>query len=889
MAVLNLDYYCGEDRYSDGDVENYILELVKNGKTYSDAAADENFFPVYYHLSPERENILNWYPLKKTDDILEIGAGCGAITGVLCRNGGAVTSVELSKRRSEINHIRNGQYRNLEIMAGSLSDVKLEKKYDYAILNGVFEYAMGFTEGDDPYAAFLMQVKQCLKPNGKILIAIENRLGLKYFSGAAEDHTGRYYDGLNGYAGNDSVRTFSKAELLGIFRRCGISRWKFYYPYPDYKFPTEIFTDENVNGSGFGRPYINYQGSRVKLFDELKMIDAFKAEKAMGSFANSFLVELCVSDEADCCDIIYAKLNNYRRKKFCIATIISKSHNDYCVRKIPLNELAESHIKKIYENQFKMNGHKLICLESRLVNGGIESPYIQSENMDEEFREYIRQKDNVGIEKRLMHIYEALSEKSEYRENIYDGQFRECFGNAQLNASVPCIQMANIDLILDNLFWKDGKIIAIDLEWVLDFWVPVQFIMWRLLNDWYSRYEFTEDVLKKEELFAIFGITYEMEQCFTEWAVYFLVHYVSQHIDQSDYAVFTRKIDIDSIIREQNAAGMAYPDKLRGAIYFDRKNGFSADDLRHVYALSMGNGRYRCMLDISDLENVISVRYDPLEGQSCIVTKCNIMQGNEKLEASYSVGFFGNTGAFLIGPDPMILAQVKNNEDSISLETEFIIEGGMFIEETLCDFQAMQKEYLTCCQKAESLEGQVGILTAQNVNFRGEIEKLTAQNGGLRAEIESLTARSEGLYAEMGSLATRNDDLCAEIDGLITRKDDLCAEVDSLATQNDGLREEIKSLKIQCQKLNDDLDNSGRQNLGLIQDLNAYIILANKKDELLIKKDRIINDLEQNNATMEQKADYYKNRTCIKTCDRFWKIYWKIRLGLRKMVGKKDY
>lgn len=32
MAVLNLNNYNGDDCYSDGDVENYILELVKNKK-----------------------------------------------------------------------------------------------------------------------------------------------------------------------------------------------------------------------------------------------------------------------------------------------------------------------------------------------------------------------------------------------------------------------------------------------------------------------------------------------------------------------------------------------------------------------------------------------------------------------------------------------------------------------------------------------------------------------------------------------------------------------------------------------------------------------------------------------------------------------------------------
>ncbi len=44
---------------------------------------------------------------KKDASVLEIGAGCGAISGVLCRNAKHVTSVDLSKRRSLINANRN--------------------------------------------------------------------------------------------------------------------------------------------------------------------------------------------------------------------------------------------------------------------------------------------------------------------------------------------------------------------------------------------------------------------------------------------------------------------------------------------------------------------------------------------------------------------------------------------------------------------------------------------------------------------------------------------------------------------------------------------------------------------------------------------------------------
>ena len=78
---------------------------------------------MVYHFSDLRENILNWYPLKKTDSVLEIGAGCGAITGMLCQKAGKVTSVELSRRRAEINFARNSEKENLTIMVGNLNDM----------------------------------------------------------------------------------------------------------------------------------------------------------------------------------------------------------------------------------------------------------------------------------------------------------------------------------------------------------------------------------------------------------------------------------------------------------------------------------------------------------------------------------------------------------------------------------------------------------------------------------------------------------------------------------------------------------------------------------------------------------------------------------------------
>ncbi len=67
-VTLNLDYYEGQDFYSDGVIEEHLLELVKHHEPeeYQDIILKEKNWAVMYHLSQQRENILEWYPITKT-------------------------------------------------------------------------------------------------------------------------------------------------------------------------------------------------------------------------------------------------------------------------------------------------------------------------------------------------------------------------------------------------------------------------------------------------------------------------------------------------------------------------------------------------------------------------------------------------------------------------------------------------------------------------------------------------------------------------------------------------------------------------------------------------------------------------------------------------------
>lgn len=288
---MNYDFYLGTDAYSDGEIEDRLLEIARSGKNPEEQLTEERDWALLYHLSPMRENLLEWYDFGEGKSLLEIGAGCGALTGLFCRKLERVVAVDLSKKRSLINAERNRQRENLEIIVGNFEDIRTEEKFDYVTLIGVLEYSIYYISSPDPFRDMLKKAKSYLKPGGKLIVAIENKYGIKYWAGATEDHTGKPFDGITGYAGVDRVRTFSRKGLEELLKGAGFSDLRFYYPLPDYKLPTEICSEKRlpkrypVSGNA-----PNYDRDRLDLFSEEKAMNELIRDGMFEQYANSFLV-----------------------------------------------------------------------------------------------------------------------------------------------------------------------------------------------------------------------------------------------------------------------------------------------------------------------------------------------------------------------------------------------------------------------------------------------------------------------------------------------------------------------------------------------------------------------------------------------------------------------
>ena len=266
--------------------------MVKTTDDYTQVLKSDNRWPILYQLSKQRENIILPMDLKKEDEVLEIGSGMGAVTGALARNCKKVDCIELSKRRSLANAYRNKSYNNIEIFVGNFEDIKLEKQYDVITLIGVLEYAQSYIHSAEPYMDFLKKIHTTLKKGGKLYIAIENKLGMKYFAGCAEDHLGKPFIGIEGYPKDSYAKTFTKSQLISLLKRTGFQDYYFYYPYPDYKLPSIFYSDDYLPDKQFSvSDQNNFDLDRIMLFSEKSAIKSIAKTEEIKILANSFLVE----------------------------------------------------------------------------------------------------------------------------------------------------------------------------------------------------------------------------------------------------------------------------------------------------------------------------------------------------------------------------------------------------------------------------------------------------------------------------------------------------------------------------------------------------------------------------------------------------------------------
>lgn len=500
--------------YEDESLEKKIYDIVCKGQDYIEAIRENNSYPYHYFLSPIRHNLFQWYPFKKEGSLLEIGAGYGQLTSLFTKKLNHVVAVEDSQSKC---NLISKRAEDATVLLSDFDDIQLEEKFDYIVLCNIFEYAKSFVESENPYVDYLNYLKGFLKEDGMILLAISNRLGLKYFAGYKEEHTNHLFSGINGYENEDSVQTFSKNELESIISNAEFSNYKFFYPYPDHEFPELVNTDKLINEIPFTGA-IEFSRERYLFFDENNFNITLSEENLSQYYANSFLVEIRASEKDYPTDNIeLIKIGAQRKDEFNIYTII---WSDGKVSKTPISAKANDHIKRMVEGS-KYDMGKIKCLDAELIDDSLYYDFINQKSCEYMILDFIAKNDKEKFFELIEDVYDALFynsfESNEYATEEFLKVFKE-----KSDIKFHCHEKSYLDVILGNMFIIDGKFTVIDYEWIYDFPIPLEYIFYRTFSyHFYSSKSFRE-FTSFEEIFEHFNLDTENLKLFKRWELNFL-------------------------------------------------------------------------------------------------------------------------------------------------------------------------------------------------------------------------------------------------------------------------------------------------------------------------------------------------------------------------------
>ncbi len=580
-----------------------------------------------YHLSHLRANLTEWLPIRAGDTVLEFGADTGQLTGGFLPKAKQVVCLEQSVSRSRILAKRHSDAENLSVYAGDPWETLegLGETFDWIVAASVLSDAARYFPGDDPQAEAVRRLQRYLKAGGHLVLAADNRFGLKYWAGAMEPHTGRYFDSLEG-----NGDTFSRAELAEILQKGGVSDYAFYYPYPERWFPVSIYSDERLPKAGeLNRNLRNFEGERLVLFDEGKVYDQLIREGRFPEFSNAYLI---ITGKQEGERLLYAKYSNDRAERFMIRTDIVEDAGLRRVRKVPESPEARDHVRQMkrWEEELETRYGKSGVHANRCELSGDNAyfEFLTGTTFEERLDALRAVQDYAGLASALQEYKKMLEralqpELAPFRKSA---TFVEMFGDPAFARAYEGAPLNNLDWIFGNLMETAEGIQVIDYEWTFPVQVPLPYLLWRGLSLYLNGREDAAGL----GLMAQMGISPEEEALFAGMEHHFQLWLLddTKTIEARYLETAGRAVTLAEMMKAVK--------KNRFQIYVDTGNGFS--EAESFWIDTEPDKRGVVHLELLLPAGAKGLRIDPCE-QTCLV-KVKRLLG--ELGGSYALEYIHN-------------------------------------------------------------------------------------------------------------------------------------------------------------------------------------------------------------------------------------------------------
>ncbi|CAM4481174.1 adenylyltransferase/cytidyltransferase family protein [Paenibacillus xylanexedens] len=454
----------------DADIGAYIHSHPDNN--FIDVIRKDQRLEVSRYLSDIPNSLFAWYPFESTSNVLVIGGSFGAFLMSICRRTQNNIVVEKDGYRAHFLQKRMKDVNNLSVIHSDVIEFQKnsEQLFDY-IIWAIDESVDRLCEKD--YEIYFSAMKSMLSPKGKVLAVIPNRMGARFFCGERDTQSGLPFEGITD--NHSDMHRFTRSELLNFLENIHFNSIKLYYPFPDYRNPQLIYTDDYPPTEDISeriKSYISKNEERV--LSEKTLYRKLAQNNVLTSFSNYFIVE-CGSDVKNT-NILYSALSSERNRNRSFATVIS---SDNKVRKIPIYDEGISGLEELKRNAEEQIKRNIPSLNITMENGMAVMDKIEAPTLSNYLRKLIKDQDTQAIFDYLDVLYKHILNSSDYTS---ENSFSSMAPNENWG---PILKKAYIEMIPVNCFFLDGELLFFDQEYTMNH-CPAGYVMFRAVHDIYN-------------------------------------------------------------------------------------------------------------------------------------------------------------------------------------------------------------------------------------------------------------------------------------------------------------------------------------------------------------------------------------------------------------------
>lgn len=429
-----------------------------------------------------QRGLLQWYDFKPDSMILYTGSEEDAIAEMLRERAGALVCVSCGTAGEENFRQNYGE------------------RFDYIVSVAALERQLHPER-------ILVGFRNLLKADGKLLLGMNNRLGIRYFCGDRDPYTQRSFDGVEGYRRayvkkEDTFqgRMYSQAELKAMLQGAGWEECRFYSVLSDLEDPALIYDEDFLPNEDLSvRLFPTYHYPNSVFLEEECLYTDLAANGMFHQTANAYLIE-CASD-GQFSDISHVTCSMERGRERAVFTVI---HNSGIVEKRAAYPEGQARLEKMAGYREDLKAHGIPTVEAQMKNGAYVMPYMKGETGHAYLKRLLLEDVDAFLQK-LDQFRDLILQSSEIvKEDCGDGEG-------------AILRRGYVDLVPLNSFYQDGTFVFYDQEFCEEDY-PANVIITRMIATLYAG---SFELLKRlpmETLFERYNLTKKLDHFWRmEW------------------------------------------------------------------------------------------------------------------------------------------------------------------------------------------------------------------------------------------------------------------------------------------------------------------------------------------------------------------------------------